>query len=109
MPTHWPTTLVEGDVRRTCTIVDLSRSGARVKLLEPLARNSRIMLIDDRIGTLEGTVMWCHGNTAGVAFLPPAPEVAARLRQLLQALEEAEARRAAERARPRAVFGRRGL
>ena len=44
MPIHWPTTLVEGDVRRTCTIVDLSRSGARVKLLEPLARNSRIRI-----------------------------------------------------------------
>ena len=107
LPVHWPTTLVQSGVRRGCTIVDVSRSGARIKIAEPVAPGSRVALIDDRVGALDATVKWCRGETAGVAFLPLAPEVATRLRNLLLHLEEAEASRAAERPRPQ--FGRRGL
>ena len=107
LPIHWPTTLVHSGVRRGCTIVDVSRAGARIKIAEPVAPGSRISLIDERVGALEATVMWCRGDMAGVAFLPLEPEVAGRLRNLLLRLEEAEAHRAAERPRPQ--FGRRGL
>ena len=106
LPIHWPTTLVDAGVRRGCTIVDVSRSGARIKIAERVAPGSRISLIDERVGALDATVTWCRGDTAGVAFLPLAPEVATRLRNVLLQLEEAEARRIAERPRPQ--FGRRG-
>ena len=102
---YWPTTLVEGDLRRACTIVDVSRMGARLRVAPPPPPRTRVTLVDERVGALEATVMWSRGDLAGVEFLPPAPAVMARLRGLLQALEEAEARRAAERPRPQ--FGRR--
>lgn len=105
LPIYWPTTLVEGDLRRSCTIADLSRLGARLRVVTPPPPRTRVMLIDERVGALEATVMWSRGDEAGVEFLPPAPAVAARLRDLLKALEEAEAQRAAERPRPQ--FGRR--
>jgi hypothetical protein len=102
---HWPTTLVEGDLRRGCTILDVSLIGARLRLTAPPRPHARIMLIDDRVGALEANVMWCKGDQAGVEFLPPEPEVMARLRALLQELKDAETRSAAQRQRPQ--FGRR--
>lgn len=103
LPIYWPTTLVEGDLRRGCTIVDVSRLGARLRIPSPPPPRTHVMLVDERVGALEATVMWSKGDHAGVEFLAPAPAVAARLRALLLALEEAEAHRAA--ARPQ--FGRR--
>ena len=105
LPIHWPTMLVEGDVRRACTVVDVSRIGARLRLASPPPPRTPVMLIDERVGTIEGIVTWSRGDQAGVEFLQPAPGVMARLRALLLALEEAEASRAAERPRPQ--FGRR--
>jgi hypothetical protein len=105
MAIHWPMTLLDGDRRRPCTIVDVSRSGARVHVVEPLAPRTRITLLDDRVGALDAVVLWCRGDLVGVEFVQLAPEVAARLRAVLQALEEAEAQTAA--ARPRPQFGRR--
>jgi hypothetical protein len=105
LPIYWPTTLVEGDLRRGCTILDASRIGARLRVTAPPRPHTRIMLIDDRVGALEAIVMWCKGDQAGVEFLPPEPAVMARLRALLLALEEAETRNAAERRHPQ--FGRR--
>jgi hypothetical protein len=105
MPIHWPTTLLEGDRRRPCTIMDVSRTGARIHLVEPVPPRSRITLLDDRVGALEAIVVWCRGNIAGVNFLEPAPSVGMKLRAVLQALEEAETRTALPRPRPQ--FGRR--
>jgi hypothetical protein len=105
MAIHWPTTLLQGDRRRPCTIVDVSRSGARIQLTEPLAAHSRITLLDDRVGSLEAAVKWCRGDLCGVEFLQPAPEVAAKLRAVLGALEEMETRHVPRR--PQAQFGRR--
>jgi hypothetical protein len=102
---HWPTTLVEGDVRRGCTILDASRVGARIQLTAPPRPDARIMLIDDRVGSIEAIVMWCRGDQAGVEFLPLEPDVMARLRALLQSLEDTAARTAAAGRRPQ--FGRR--
>jgi hypothetical protein len=102
---HWPTTLVEGDLRRGCTILDASRVGARIQLTAPPRPPARIMLIDDRVGAIEAIVMWCRGDQAGVEFVQPEPAVMARLRALLKSLEDADARAAAAGRRPQ--FGRR--
>lgn len=103
MAIHWPTTLLEGDRRRPCTIVDISRSGACIHLVEPIAPRTRVTLLDDRVGALDAEVVWCRGNVAGLHLLEPAPSVGIKLRAVLQALEEAEA--AAHR--PQRQFGRR--
>lgn len=98
--------MLEGDHRRACTIVDVSRSGVRVRLTAPVAPRSRVMLLDERVGALEGSVVWCRGDMAGVSIDQPSPEVAAKLRALLAALEQAETQSAMQRPRPQ--FGRRG-
>jgi hypothetical protein len=105
MPIHWPTTLVDAGQRRGCTIVEASRSGARIVLSDPIAPMTRVTILDDRVGTIEATVMWCRGDMAGVAFHALAPAVAEKLRGLMLALEAAEAKSAMERPRPQ--FGRR--
>jgi len=97
--------LVNGGYRRGCTIVDISSAGAKIRLYEPIAPMTRITLMDDHVGTLEASVMWCLGDMAGVAFLSPAPEVAEKLRRVLDALDAAEARSAPISPRPQ--FGRR--
>jgi len=107
MAIHWPTMLLAGVERQACTIVDVSRGGAKIRLTHPLAPRSRITLVDDRIGALEAVVAWCRGDVAGVAFLPDtAHDALVKLRQVINALEEAEARRAGA-LRPRPQFGRR--
>ena len=93
MAIHWPTTLVEAGQRRGCMIVDVSRSGARITLGEPIAPMTRVTLFEDRIGTIEATVVWCRGETAGVAFHSLAPAVAdfARVRMSVAMIVEADA------------------
>ena len=93
LPIHWPTVLVSGDSRQACTIVDVSRGGAKVRVVAPVTPGTHITLLDERVGTIEATVKWRRGDMAGVAFSEPSPEVAERLRDLIIALEEAEARR----------------
>ncbi len=94
MAVHWPTMLLERDRRQSCTIVEVSRRGARIMLTRPVTPKSCVTLIDDRVGALEASIVWCRGSLAGVAFLPEtAPEVVQKLRAVLAALEEAEARR----------------
>ena len=64
-------------------------------LTRPVTPKSYVTLIDDRVGAIEASIVWCRGSLAGVAFLPEtAPEVVQKLRAVLAALEEAEARRA---------------
>jgi len=95
MAVHWPTMLLERDRRQSCTIVEVSRRGARIMLTRPVTPKSYVTLIDDRVGAIEASIVWCRGSLAGVAFLPEtAPEVVQKLRAVLAALEEAEARRA---------------
>ncbi len=105
MAIQWQTTLLQGDTRRPCTIVDVSRSGARIRLAQPIAPRTRITLLDDRVGPIEASVVWCRGDMAGIAFQALLPDVAAKLRTVLQALEAGETRGTAERPRPQ--FGRR--
>jgi hypothetical protein len=106
MAIYWPTTLVDGDRRCPCTIVDVSRSGARIQLTEPVKANSRITLLDDRVGQLEALVKWCRGDMCGVEFLQPTPEVSTKLRAVLAALEEVATGSAGPQ-RQRPQFGRR--
>ena len=87
MAIHWPTTLVEAGQRRGCTIVDVSRSGARIMLGEPIAPMTCVTLFDERVGTIEATVVWCRGEMAGLAFHALAPAVVEKLRGLLLAIE----------------------
>ena len=105
MAIHWPTTLVEAGQRRGCTIVDVSRSGARIMLSEPIAPMTFVTLFDNRVGSIDATVVWCRGEMAGVTFHALGPAVAEKLRGLLLALEAAAAGTTPERPRPQ--FGRR--
>jgi hypothetical protein len=71
----------------------------------PVTPKSCVTLIDDRVGALEASIVWCRGSLAGVAFLPEtAPEVVQKLRAVLAALEEAEARRMPQGPQPPPIW-----
>jgi hypothetical protein len=97
--------LLVGDRRIGCTILDLSRLGAKLDLSRPIAPKTDIALIVDGIGFLDGFVVWYREPVAGIAFRPRAPHVAARLSEVLQRLKAAELRRPLDLTR--AQFGRR--
>src|SRR5215813_5076891 len=74
-PIHWPTVLVDGDSRQPCTIVEVSRGGAKVRITALVKPGAPITLLDGRVGTLEATVIWRRGDLAGVAFPRPRPRL----------------------------------
>ena len=102
---NFQATLLAGGRRIGCTILDLSRLGAKLDLPMPIAPKTDITLIVDGIGSLEGFVVRCNEPIAGIAFRPLTSAVAARLREALQRLETGELRRPLDSTR--AQFGRR--
>lgn len=72
----WAAAVAHGDVTKPCTITDLSETGARLDLIGPIPKGTRIKLICERFGELHGVVMWCNGLTAGLRFNLGTAEVA---------------------------------
>ena len=69
----WAAAIVQGDVTKPCTITDLSETGARLDLIGPIPRGSRVKLMCENFGELHGVVAWCNGLAAGMRFnLSPA-------------------------------------
>ncbi|EAQ27716.1 hypothetical protein NAP1_08987 [Erythrobacter sp. NAP1] len=72
-----PAKLVSRYDTRRCILVDLSLTGAKVSLQDPLAKGEDALL---QVGTLEpfGEVVRCqkgvHGGTVGLSFDPPLRE-----------------------------------
>ena len=56
------------DIAYDCRIVDISRSGAKVKFQEPPARLSDIVVRHDALGVLAGECVWQSGSYVGVRF-----------------------------------------
>jgi hypothetical protein len=101
---RWLAVVLIFDRRESCTILEISRSGARVQLNGSLPTGTDIVLFCDRFGTLEAEVLWSRGELVGVRFLDQA-EADARLGRVLPGLGDPDVRPAAP---PRhASFGRR--
>lgn len=65
--TLYPGEIRCGDARIDCETVDLSASGAKIRLLEPFECSSPITLTID-VGTFEGEVVWQHEEFVGINY-----------------------------------------
>ncbi len=101
----WPATLeIEGRAL-PCTILDLSRTGARVEGLGLRDTKAVAKLQCEQFGTLEVSVKWARGTKAGLRFARPSAEIM----EILQKVVPGIGRREAPPVVPahRAQFGRR--
>lgn len=106
LPANIPIVVVVGMRRTGGTVVDLSRTGARLCAPGDLEPGTQITLMGDRLGALDARIVWSRGDTAGVEFAEAAPDVMAQLRSILDELTDANARRP-QLPPPGPQFGRR--
>ena len=64
----WPALVISGDSRVPSLIVDISEEGARLELSKELPTRSGIVLVTDRIGSLEAQIVWRRGKLTGIRF-----------------------------------------
>src|SRR5262245_16274902 len=86
VPANLPILLIAGDKRARSTVLDLSRSGARLRFPWPLEPGTDITLTSDRLSALDARVIWRNGNEGGVAFGPAPYEVMTQVRLILDQL-----------------------
>jgi hypothetical protein len=65
-----------------CEAFHVSPGGARIRINERLAINSRVVLAINRGGSFPGEVRWQNENFAGIRFLEDAAVVEERLRAM---------------------------
>lgn len=100
---NWLVVALIAGRRETCTIVEISRTGAKIRLGRAIAPGTEIERFGERFGSLEATVVWSKGDLAGVQFIEPPPQVETKLKPLVPELQHADA--PAPRRPP--TFGRR--
>jgi hypothetical protein len=55
-----------------CKAVDVPSGGVKIRIDEPLAINSRVLLTIDPVGSFPGKVQWQDETFAGIHFLREA-------------------------------------
>jgi PilZ domain len=63
-----------------CRAFDISPGGIKIRIAEPLAINSKVIVAIDRAGNFAGEIRWQDKGLAGIAFLEDAAVVKERLR-----------------------------
>lgn len=53
-----------------CTVVDISRGGARVSVVTTVDAGQAVTLVVTGLGMYRGTVVWSEGSTIGIEFSP---------------------------------------
>lgn len=100
----WPATIVVEGRTYPCTILDLSRSGARLGSYGQGCAGAPVQLQCGQFGTLTAKLQWVRGGGAGVRFEKPPAEIIEILRNVVPGMGRQEVARAT---RPqRAAFGR---
>ena len=67
----WPAVLLVGVRRVPCTIVNISRGGAKLHALTAFPSSDRLTLLCEKFGTLEARFVWRSGQLAGIRFADP--------------------------------------
>ena len=78
----WDAKLHQGARTFECEALHISPGGARIRINERLAINSRVMLAINRYGSFPGEVRWQNENLAGIRFLEDAAVLEERLRAM---------------------------
>ena len=64
----WNGRLRSGVEEQGCVILDLSATGAMVRLSELSARPTHVVISGDRFGELHGRIVWQQDNVVGLSF-----------------------------------------
>ena len=64
-----------------CTAFDISAGGIKIRIAEPLAINSRVVIAIDGAGNFPGEVRWQDRGLAGIRFLEDAAVAEERLQR----------------------------
>ena len=72
----WNGRLRGGVAEQDCVILDLSASGAMVRLSDPSPSAAGITVSTEQMGELQGRVVWQFHNVVGVAFADRPQQVA---------------------------------
>ena len=70
-----------------CTAFDISPGGVKIRIAQPLAINSRVVIAIDRAGNFPGEVRWQDKGLAGIQFLEDAAVVEERLQRIFRTEE----------------------
>ena len=70
-----------------CNAFDISTGGIKIRIAEPLAINTRVVVAIDRAGNFPGEVRWQDKGLAGIAFLEDAAVVEERLQRIFRTRE----------------------
>jgi hypothetical protein len=71
----------------TCNAFDISPGGMKIRIDEPLAVNSRVVVAIDRVGSFPAEVRWQDKGLAGIRFLEDAVVVEERLQRISRTKE----------------------
>ena len=64
----WNGRLCAGAEERDCVVLDLSASGAMLRLTDPEASRAHVTLEGEHFGALPGRVVWQQHNVVGLRF-----------------------------------------
>lgn len=69
VPVHWDAIVEIGEHRLSCTVLDYSRSGAKLQLDRDIAAEQRVKIMLGRRGTRRGKVVWQRDGQTGIQFV----------------------------------------
>ena len=72
----WNGRLRCGAEEQGCVILDLSATGAMVRLSESSANPAHVVVSTDRFGELHGRIVWQQDNVVGVRFAKRPQQIA---------------------------------
>ena len=72
---NWRAEIRAGGRRIACTVIDISSSGARLKVEAPLAQAERLWLLIDNIVPIAAELAWRRGSDVGLYFRQEQPWV----------------------------------
>ncbi len=72
----WDGRLKSGGQEQACVILDLSATGAMVRLREAATSPAHVGLCADRFGELHGRVVWQQDNVVGLSFAERPQQIA---------------------------------
>jgi hypothetical protein len=79
---HWNAELTTGEAQFACDVVDISDTGAKLRLPYPLPPGTnRVWLIIDFVGVIPAEPSWRKREFLGLRFLP-VPALAKRLERV---------------------------
>jgi hypothetical protein len=72
----WAARLESKDGPFSCIILNVSRSGAKLRIVAPTLSQQSVKLVMDSFGTLPAEIVWQHADKMGIRFTADPEQVA---------------------------------